>query len=541
MAEKEYIVSLKRDVNYKEFDTEMVSSSGTGNIPNRTVDVTDSRPGSKRNTHYMLEESEAESLRNDNRVYGVEVPPDQRDDIDIITTATQTGDWRKDFSTGSSTDLNWGMIRGTIREDAWGEGISNITNPYNYTLTGKGVDVVISDTGLDVGHIEFTDSDGNSRVKQIDWFAESGLAGSQSVNHYRDFDGHGSHVAGTVAGRLMGWAKDANIYSVKVNGLEGSGDSGTGIAISKCFDVIKLWHRNKPIDPDTGFKRPTIVNMSWGYGGTRGTTVNSGIYRASSWTFGDTGFSNSDELYGNAGIIFPYYFGSRRINVRVSSVDTDIQELLDEGVHICIAAGNSYAYIAADGDTDWNNSADFGLGFQEFYHRGSSPYDTEAHIVGNMDITYKDGLENKAQSSCTGPGVDINAPGTEIISASSDDNASGNNDIALSVGRVAHPLNGSQYLMKISGTSMASPNVCGLLSTILEANPGMTPAELKTWSHNNATLDKLYNGATDDWDDDESIQGGPNRIFYTPFVSGQSYKTNNINLKGGSGFKLKNK
>ena len=540
MAEKEYIVSLNRDVNYEEFDTEMVSSSGTGNIPNRTVDVTDSRPGSKRNTHYMLEESEAESLRNDGRVEGVEVPPDQRDDIDIISTATQTGNWRKDFSTGASTDLNWGMIRGTIREDVW-DGASNVTEPYNYTLTGKGVDVVISDTGIDVGHIEFTDSDGNSRVKQIDWFAESGLAGSQSVNHYRDFDGHGSHVAGTVAGRLMGWAKDANIYSVKVNGLEGSGDSGTGIAISSCFDVIKLWHRNKPIDPDTGFKRPTIVNMSWGYGGTRGTTIVNGIYRASSWTFGDAGYSNSDELYGNAGIIFPYYYGQRRINVRVTSVDTDLQELIDEGVHVCIAAGNSYAYIAAESDTDWNNSANFNTGFQEFYHRGSSPYDSEAHMVGNIDITYKDGLENKAQSSCTGPGVDINAPGTEIISASSDDNASGNNDIAASVGRVAHPLNGSQYLMKISGTSMASPNVCGLLSTILEANPGMTPAELKTWSHNNATQDKLYDGATDDWDDDESIQGGPNRIFYTPFVSGQPYKTNNINLKGGSGFKLKNK
>ena len=98
MAEKEYIVSLKRDINHEEFDTEMVSSSGTGNIPNRTVDVKDSRPGSRRNTHYMLEESEAESLRNDGRVEGVEVPPDQRDDIDIISTATQTGNCRKDFS-----------------------------------------------------------------------------------------------------------------------------------------------------------------------------------------------------------------------------------------------------------------------------------------------------------------------------------------------------------------------------------------------------------------------------------------------------------
>ena len=57
---------------------------------------------------------------------------------------------------------------------------------------------------------------------------------------------------------------NARVYSVKVSGLEGSGDSG-GISISNCFDVIKGWHENKPVDPVTGYKRPTIVNASWGY------------------------------------------------------------------------------------------------------------------------------------------------------------------------------------------------------------------------------------------------------------------------------------
>ena len=37
---------------------------------------------------------------------------------------------------------------------------------------------------------------------------------------------------------------NARVYSVKVGGLEGSGDTG-GISINSCFDVIKGWHENK--------------------------------------------------------------------------------------------------------------------------------------------------------------------------------------------------------------------------------------------------------------------------------------------------------
>ena len=523
MAEREYIVILKKDVDYDAFWNQIENESpDDGFVPTRRVDIKNERPGSLRSCHYLLTDEEAAQLRADPRVYDVEIPPRDRDDIEIIRFAAQSGTWRKTNNI-SGADQNWGLLRGSVSADPWNT-LTSISASYPYVLTGKGVDVVIQDSGICVDHSEWLDADGNSRLQQIDWYAASGLPGVQGPNHYRDFNGHGSHCAGTVAGKTVGWAKDAHIYSVKVNGLEGSADSDP-IASGDEFDVIKLWHRNKPIDPKTGFKRPTIVNMSWGYSGTRnGDTLPSGTYRGTPWTSATPGFTTSTQQWTSAGII-PSLGLNRRINSRVSSVDVDLEELLDEGVHVCIAAGNSYYYIAAEGDQDWDNSADFGFG-QEFYHRGSSPYSTRAFMVGNMDITYQGGREHKAESSCCGAGVDIYAPGTEIISVASKD-YNGSNEIANSGVFEVPTFFGSNYnLMKISGTSMASPNVCGMIATLLEAHPGATPAQMKTFVHNNSTQGLLYEGATDAWADLDSTQGGPNRIFKTPYAADQPLSTN---------------
>ncbi len=488
MSEKEYIVTLKKDVDYDAFNAEMIASTGAGDIPNRTVDVANARLLSKRNTHYALTDAEATALRGDSRVVDVQIPPQDRSDIEIGLNAVQSGSWKKDTSQGVSSDLNWGLVRGASASDPWGSGTSTITTDFKHTLTGKDVDVVIQDSGVQTDHPEFTDSAGISRIRNIDWYAESGVSGSQSANHNRDYDGHGSHCAGTVAGRTQGWARDANIYSVKVNGLEGTGDGGTGISVSDCFDVIKGWHNNKPINPKTGLINPTVVNASWGYGGNRGSDPTSGVFRGNSWTWSEWGNSDNN-AWANVGVV-PVVGLTRRINVRVASVDADLQECIDAGIIFCIAAGNSYYYIDVDGGPNWDDTANFGSG-QEYLFRGSSPYDTEAFMVGNIDYTYKNGKEQKAESSCAGPGVGIYAPGTEIISVGSTDNASGSSDKLASAGGPTSPLDASYRLMKISGTSMASPQVAGMAACILEANPMLTPAQVKQYMVNNAKSDLL--------------------------------------------------
>ena len=75
MAEKEYIISLKRGVDYAEFDDEMQAGIGRGLITNRMVEVANARPLSQRNTHYILEEAEVTELLKDERVLDIQVPP----------------------------------------------------------------------------------------------------------------------------------------------------------------------------------------------------------------------------------------------------------------------------------------------------------------------------------------------------------------------------------------------------------------------------------------------------------------------------------
>lgn len=504
MSEREYIVSLNNGVNYEAFNQEMIATTGGGDIPGRSVDVANARPLSKRNTHYMLTDAEAAQLQNDSRVYAVELRPDLRDDIEIGHFATQVADFSK-TTLDRGDFVNWGLRRmNTLTNPYTGP---NVTGGYDYTLDGTGVDIVIQDSGIQVDHPDFYDYNGASRVQQIDWYTASGLPGTQSINHYRDYDGHGTHCAGIAAGLTYGWAKGARIYAVKVGGLEGSGDGNTGIPISECFDVIKGWHQNKPIDPATGKKRPTIVNMSWGYG-TYFVNISGGEYRGSAWT----GTARRPD-YGMVGRFDGIGY---RYVTRVASVDVDVEELIDAGVHVCIAAGNSSQKIDVEGGVDYDNyytrSTNGATPF--YYNRGGSPMSTRAHIVGNIDSDiHPDGLEQKAESSETGPGVSIYAPGTDIMSTTSNINRWGAND-------GPYPGNSNFLITNISGTSMASPNIAGVLSLYMQINPGATPEQALAYINSNAGSNKLFStGLDNDYDTPRSLVGGNNRFGFNKFNS----------------------
>ena len=528
---KEYIVSLKRDVDYSLFWSQMESDTeGLLFVPNRRVDIVNNRDGSLRSCHYSLTDEEAVTLKNDDRVYSVEIPPEQRTDIQIGIRARQTGNFNKPV-TSDGANVNWGLVRVSNNNNVFGTNLSPTVTSYDYFLDGTGVDVVIQDSGLEVAHPEFKDAKGNSRVQQIDWYTASGLGGTQNANHYRDYDGHGTHVAGIVAGKTFGWAKNANVYSIKISGLEGAGDSSTGIPIADCFDVIKLWHRNKPVEVSTGKKRPTIVNMSWGYTTSITTTNITAInHRGNSYTGAQI-----------SGYIKKWYFGlyptgvanaqatdmtSYTTSTQVGAVDTDIQELIDEGVHVIIAGGNHYTKIDATSGADYNNYITAGGTY--YWHRGSSPIDDQAFKVGCLDSSVRAAnLDQKADFSASGNGIDMWAPGSNIMSCCSNTNR---------FSAVSYNLDSGFKQVILSGTSQAAPQVCGVLATFLQMNPGITPNQLKIWATNTASVSGvIYNTGNvnlSDYLNNRSTLSTKNKFLYNPFNALASQSGGAVGLTG---------
>lgn len=490
-----YNLALKEGIDYDAFWTEIeTDGSGSTYVPQRSVDIVNARPSSLRQCWYDLTDDEAEKLRNDPRVFCVEIPPEHRTDIKIQNNAEQTGLYYKSPGTNPANNLgiNWGLFRlnSTTNNTPGASG----TLTYNYPIDGTGVDFVIQDSGCQVDHPEFTDAAGVTRVQQIDWFAASGIVGTMPANFYTDNDGHGTHCTGIAAGKTYGRAKNARIYVMTVNGLARSPTNG--IDVSNVFDCIKGWQNNKPIDPATGYKRPTVVNMSWSYINTF-TNINGGVYQGTPWA-GTT----KQTQYGMIGN------GSGYWGTPVTSVDVDVAELLAAGVVLVGAAGNYYQTIDTLDGTNYNNYYnDTVYSISRYYMRGGSPACAPGVIcVGNIS-TATDTPERKNSSSESGPRVDVWAPGTNIVSTTSNTNVFG----AIT----PYPFNNAFKIMSISGTSMASPNIAGLAAQLLQIYPTATPAQIRQKIIDTSTVGVLYDaGSPSDYSNNQILHGGPNRVGY---------------------------
>ncbi|KAK4229213.1 subtilisin-like protease 6 [Podospora fimiseda] len=117
---------------------------------------------------------------------------------------------------------------------------------------GEGITVFVVDTGVRVTHQEFEGR------------ATFGANFVDNVN--TDENGHGSHVAGTVAGRTFGVAKKASIIAVKVLDANGSG-SNSGVIQGMQF-VARTAQQQ-------GLRGKAVMNMSLGGGFSR--AVNAAI------------------------------------------------------------------------------------------------------------------------------------------------------------------------------------------------------------------------------------------------------------------------
>ena len=457
---------------------------------------------------YDLTETEANNLRADSRILGV----DKLSSIKFHPVAIQE-------ATFSKTTHNWGLLRHTATTNIYGTSTNDPGQNYNYVLDGTGVDIVIVDSGIQPDHPEFQDANGNSRVKQIDWYAESGgaVSGVMPSNHYTDDSGHGTHVAGIAAGKTYGWAKNANIYVINIL----HGDFNRRMPITDAFDVILAWHNAK------NGSRPTVINASWGVsdylaprpGGNIGhlydpnsesivndTAVTGGVYKNTSHS--ETNLTNYRENYGMIG----WHRGVKKtglftIPYSYLTIDADSKNLIDAGMMTVIAAGNSADKIARPDEEDWNNYIQgnnwSNYGFPDnkaYYNRkdtpnlhGGSNLDLPGLIVGSLDITPASStIDQKSSWSTTGSIVDLYAAGDSITSATTGSGTA-----------------------NFSGTSMAAPQVTGMIALLMQAHPDWSPKQITQWFKNNST-DRLYNAGSTDYSDTHSLLGGTKRIAYFP-------------------------
>jgi major intracellular serine protease len=109
-------------------------------------------------------------------------------------------------------------------------------------FTGKGITIAILDTGCDLTHPELKDRIIGGRNFTND---DNG-----NIEIFRDYNGHGTHVAGTIAASrnvkgVVGVAPEANLLIIKVLDRNGSGQydwiiNGISYAIEQKVDIISM-------------------------------------------------------------------------------------------------------------------------------------------------------------------------------------------------------------------------------------------------------------------------------------------------------------
>lgn len=537
--EYEYIITLKHAQDLDQFYEDMESTYGDNEIPSRIIECAYRRPLS-RNTHYYLTEAEAHQVSQDSRVESVSRTPS---DLGlIITPLIQTSDFWDKSGTNNSDHVNWGLLRGyeqTPRANWGSDGTATVSGTVNLTNIGRDVDVVIIDGHLPADHPEFAvnpDGTGGSRINQFNWFQyNSQVRGTAAGNYVYDFLGdassiannnHGCNVGAIAVGNTCGWARGANVYNISP--YSGSTANATGYTNYSVdlLDYVRVWHQNKPINPKTGRKNPTICNMSYGYSGSYDLqTIDEINYQGVSYTRPGGGWTVNDrinfDLVAASGSNMLFYS-------RVASIDADCADMINSGIVLCGAAGNYYMYNDRVGGINYNNYLRAGLNLS-FYMRGPSPGSADGVInVSAVDSTV---TERKVDFSNAGPRTDIFAAGTNIMGA-------------YYSGGVTDPRNASYQKGKMSGTSQASPQVAGLLACAMETYPNMTQTEalnyIQTYANQNTLSQPAFStvyGAAN-YLSYNALYGGPNK--YAVYraerkTQGAVFPKTDFKIRGSSG------
>ena len=490
-----------------------------------------------------------------------------------------------------------------------------INDDLSFSLTGKNVDVIIHDSGIMQYHPEFLDNDGKSRVRDVvldgpyyidptyfinnnyTYTKPDGRIGITTASAHAWWEGtlgrsasfssvgtvaipdnytvantlgiggtshtmtssHGTGCAGLSAGKNFGLAFESNIWNMSAI------SSPTSMSIESSYDLMKIFHQNKPTNTATGRKNPTVVNGSWGYfaGFNSGTTV-SYSFKGSTGTFTGYNMGSSGVQAMAFGLVQGQTYNRQfATSSRSNSTETAGDEMVNAGVIYVTSAGNSnqrlglgltdphlndYLTTLNGADTRTgvpgaNVSGTVPSGHRNWIHPANIGYNTTtdyhpAVCVGAMDDFIESNYqERKASYSNNGPGVDVWAPADETLSAGMR---------AADGDQLGSELNFSRYNSNFvdryfNGTSAASPVVAGVVALFLESKPNATSSEVKDFIKTQGSQmlpdsEWLNPYPTDNnaeyWRDDFNNRGAANRVIYDPTANDAEVKISGVEITG---------
>lgn len=260
------------------------------------------------------------------------------------------------------------------------------------------------------------------------WYTRASCNGSNTA--VSNEGNHGTACAGQAYGRTYGWAYNANKWFINAYG-----NFGFGLSVNLYFDVMKIFHLNKPINPLYGTRDPTISSNSWGF---RATIPSTGFYYFRQGTSGSGGvaYTGTKPAFmaslGSAGDL-----GRAKGEMLVNNLTTAGDELIASGVIFVAAAGNSnqqqVSSASPDFDNYWSTSSDTPLASATHNEFGSLCYNTTSrrgfpqqigkyssggqivypviNIGALDDDNQPDGKERKVDYSDMGNEIDCYAPG----------------------------------------------------------------------------------------------------------------------------------
>jgi hypothetical protein len=404
--------------------------------------------------------------------------------------------------------------------------------------SGKHVDVLIIDLGNVVqDDVHFLDSSGVSRVNYVDWYQftdDPDVFGPGATYNgeygWESYRCHATQCASIAADQSWGWAKESQIYSMDIRYVNRLGTYYFA-------QMVKNWQESKPVNPVTGTRNPTVINMSLAHSVTQpmpirinhddatgvgfvpggmiytsgidyrgtyhplsGINTASGIYEFLNTKGVNLRWDDAESIYGPSQTLG----GSPNDDLLFNSVipldlsghqlRTDYEELVSiSGVHVFAAAGNYTQKCVPSGDQDFDNRLDIGFTgpANSIYHNlvkdlyyNRLPYPAQGDGIMTVGAVGCDKNQTIATFSNRGSAVDYYAPGENIKTF-------------MGPYYKARDFVNSEILEYTAssygdGTSFACPQVVGMVACYLsDGNYNKTSSEVKTWLDTNA-MDELH-------------------------------------------------